>query len=84
MKSLEETGGIITDEIYPIMEELALVNPSSGCGKGGDKGKSHYCAMLRGGLAMCAVVVACCSRYAGGLSKPFTPGMCAYPALLFV
>eukprot|EP00903_Cladosiphon_okamuranus_P015196 g14046.t1 len=48
VKSLEETGGIITDEIYSIMEELALVDPSSGCGTGSDKGKSHYCAMLRG------------------------------------
>ena len=49
LKSLEETGGIISDEMYSIMEELALVNPSSGCGAGSDKGKSHYCAMLRGG-----------------------------------
>ncbi len=50
LSSLEATGGVITDGIYPIMEELARVNPSSGCGLGSDKGKSHYCAMLPGGL----------------------------------
>ncbi|CAN0198601.1 unnamed protein product [Pylaiella littoralis] len=46
MSSLQSSGGVITDEIYSIMEELALVNPSSGCGTGKDSGKSHYCAML--------------------------------------
>lgn len=48
LSSLELSGGVITDDIYPIMEELALVNPSSGCGLAKDKGKSHYCAMLPG------------------------------------
>eukprot|EP00752_Nemacystus_decipiens_P012974 g11480.t1 len=57
LKSLEETGGIITDEIYRIMEELALVNPSSGCGAGSDKGKSHYCAMLRGHWIAASTIV---------------------------
>lgn len=51
LSRLEESGGIITKDIYPIMEELALVNPSSGCGVGDDQGKSHYGAMLPGKLA---------------------------------
>ncbi|CAM9935980.1 unnamed protein product [Ectocarpus sp. 12 AP-2014] len=57
LSSLEKTGGVITDDIYPIMEELALVNPSSGCGVGKDLGKSHYCAMLPGHWIAASTIV---------------------------
>lgn len=51
LMSLSRTSGVITKEIYTIMEELALVNPSGGCGSGGDAGRAHYTAMLGGECA---------------------------------
>ncbi|CAM9170841.1 unnamed protein product [Scytosiphon promiscuus] len=57
LSSLEETGGVITNDIYSVMEELALVNPSSGCGAGSDMGKSHYCAMLPGHWIAASTIV---------------------------
>lgn len=39
---------MITPGVFSVIEELAEINPSGGCGDSEDKGAGHYSGMLNG------------------------------------